>query len=119
QIDHIMPIASNGLDDLDNLAYACSPCNSHKSAREKCIDPLNQETAPLFNPREQKWNEHFQWSSDKSEILGLTSIGRATIHCLQLNTIYNEMPVYFGVWLAGIQLIKASFFFRACVIISL
>ncbi|HEY3227585.1 MAG TPA: hypothetical protein VGJ87_00105 [Roseiflexaceae bacterium] len=40
---------------------------------------------PLFNPRAQRWDEHFAWSDDGTQILGLTAIGRATIVALQLN----------------------------------
>ncbi len=38
-----------------------------------------------FNPREQNWFEHFQWSDDGLYIISLTAIGRATVVALQLN----------------------------------
>ncbi len=37
----------------------------------------------LFNPRVDKWNQHFQW--DSMILVGLTSIARATIETLDLN----------------------------------
>ena len=33
----------------------------------------------LFNPRTQTWFEHFHWSTDGLQILGLTPIGHATV----------------------------------------
>jgi len=39
---------------------------------------------PLFNPRQQRWSEHFGWSEDGLRIVGLTPIGRATAVALQL-----------------------------------
>jgi hypothetical protein len=47
---------------------------------------LNQKTAvALFNPRTQKWFDHFRWSDDGLYILGLTPIGRATVLALHLS----------------------------------
>jgi hypothetical protein len=40
---------------------------------------------PLFNPRQQRWDEHFAWSEDSLRITGLTPVGRATVEALQLN----------------------------------
>lgn len=39
----------------------------------------------IFNPRKQQWAEHFAWSHDFSLIIGLTAVGRVTIHTLRLN----------------------------------
>jgi hypothetical protein len=85
EIDHIKPQSLGGTDDLDNLASACVDCNRYKSDRKKCIDPLTNQEVSLFNPRTQTWKEHFQWSDDKTELLGISDVGRATIDCLQLN----------------------------------
>ena len=42
-----------------------------------------EETVPLFNPRKDKWNEHFRW--DGYYMSGLTAVGRATVDALLLN----------------------------------
>lgn len=86
QIDHIKPQALEGSDELENLAYACVDCNSHKSYRETCQDPLTKESVAIFNPRTQTWKAHFEWSTDKTVLLGLSPEGRATVDCLELNT---------------------------------
>ncbi|MEA5469208.1 hypothetical protein VB714_10030 [Spirulina sp. 06S082] len=39
----------------------------------------------MFNSRQQRWSDHFQWSKDGTEIIGLTACGRATVAALQLN----------------------------------
>jgi hypothetical protein len=38
---------------------------------------------PLFNPRMQNWDDHFELSG--AQIIGRTAIGRATVSLLRLN----------------------------------
>lgn len=80
-----MPVSLGGTDSLDNLALACFHCNRRKTNRLTAIDPETGETVPLFNPRQDNWREHFVWSVDKLQVVGLTAIGRATIATLSLN----------------------------------
>jgi hypothetical protein len=42
-------------------------------------------SAPLFNPRQDNWNEHFAWADDYTVVRGLTAAGRATVAALRLN----------------------------------
>lgn len=44
----------------------------------------------LFNPRKQNWREHFEFSQDKTEIIGKTACGRATVESLQMNNFYQK-----------------------------
>lgn len=53
--------------------------------------PLTGEEVPLFNPRKQLWAEHFMWSEDGTQVVGLTSCGRATVITLQLNNVIAVM----------------------------
>jgi hypothetical protein len=39
----------------------------------------------LFNPRAEKWNEHFRWSRDGTRLEGRTPQGRATVVALDVN----------------------------------
>jgi hypothetical protein len=39
----------------------------------------------LFHPRNNAWNDHFVWSTDRVRIVGLTPVGRATVELLELN----------------------------------
>lgn len=85
QIDHVIPRAKEGSDTEDNLCLACELCNQYKWTKTQGLDPQSGETVALFHPRQQKWHEHFTWSEDGSEILGLTAYGRATVVAFKLN----------------------------------
>jgi hypothetical protein len=84
-IDHIVSLAQGGTDDSENLALACFHCNRRKSDRATGIDPESGLAFDIFNPRREQWNEHFIWSADRTEIIGLTATGHATIAQLELN----------------------------------
>jgi len=84
-MDHIIPVAAGGQTERDNLWLACRACNEFKGARTHADDPKTGERARLFDPRRQTWSEHFVWSTDQTEVVGLTSTGRATAIALQLN----------------------------------
>lgn len=84
-VDHILPVARGGTDHESNLCLACELCNLYKWAKTEGVDPVTGIVVKLFNPRLQKWLDHFSWSEDGLEIVGLTPIGRATIGALRLN----------------------------------
>jgi len=46
-VDHMVPIAQGGTDDIDNLALACKACNSGKAGRvpEQCGYTIKTPTA--------------------------------------------------------------------------
>lgn len=85
QIDHIQLLAKGGTDTEDNLCLACELCNQYKWIQTESLDPQSGETVSLFHPRQQQWKEHFTWSAEGTEIIGLTACGRATIDALRLN----------------------------------
>ncbi|WP_099241087.1 HNH endonuclease [Synechococcus sp. BDU 130192] len=91
EIDHIIPKAAGGSDEEDNLWLACRLCNSYKGTKTHGIDPVTNTTVTLFNPRTQKWSEHFIWEREGALIRGLTACGRATVLALQLNNPYAVM----------------------------
>ena len=84
-VDHIVPLAQNGEDTLDNFALACFHCNRRKATKTTAIDPQFGVEVPLFNPRQSSWSEHFIWSVDRLSVIGLTPTGRATVAALNLN----------------------------------
>ena len=86
-VEHIIPKAKNGTNSIENLAYACLACNSHKYTHTEGIDPVSGFTVSLYNPRKDIWHNHFQWNNDFSLIMGITAIGRATIERLHLNRV--------------------------------
>ena len=83
--EHIIPIARGGKSILDNLASACGGCNAFKYDKTEALDPAEGLLCPLFNPRIDVWLEHFTWDADFTRIIGLTSVGRATVGALRLN----------------------------------
>jgi hypothetical protein len=84
-IDHIIPVSEGGEDDLENLALACLHSNLHKSNKQTAFDRKAEQMAPLFNPRKDRWSDHFIWSRNGLLIIPLTPIGRATVDLLELN----------------------------------
>lgn len=91
EIDHLTPTARGGTDDEENLWLACRMCNGFKSDHTHGRDPVTGEEIRLFNPRTQRWTEHFAWSEDGTQIVGLTPCGRATVVMLQLNNVIAVM----------------------------
>jgi hypothetical protein len=87
EVEHIIPEAKGGTDDLDNLASACGGCNGHKYIKTQAADPFDNQLVPLYNPRSMNWQEHFIWSDDYLLILGTSPIGRATVNALKLNRL--------------------------------
>ena len=82
EIEHINP---DGGDALDNLCLSCGNCNRSKGVATSGIDPETLNAVTLFNPRTQRWSEHFTWIENGTVIIGLTSIGRATVDRLKMN----------------------------------
>jgi len=85
EIDHLIPESLGGVTEEENLWLACSLCNDHKSNRIAATDPETGEMVRLFDPRRQIWNDHFRWSEDGDQVIGLTATGRATVAALHLN----------------------------------
>ncbi len=84
-IEHIIPRSKGGTSDLGNLAVACQGCNNFKYSHIEAIDPITGEPVRLYHPRQHNWRDHFTWTNDSTQMLGLTPTGRATIDRLQLN----------------------------------
>ncbi|HKB03388.1 MAG TPA: HNH endonuclease [Gemmataceae bacterium] len=84
-IEHVRPQIRRGRDSPDNLALSCQGCNNHKYDRTKGRDPISGREVRLFNPRRDRWEDHFAWAADGTVILGMTPIGRATVETLRLN----------------------------------
>ena len=86
-IEHVLPVVLGGKTNMDNLALACGGCNSHKYTKVEALDEIEQIMVPLYNPRKDSWYDHFAWSADCLQMIGRTSIGRATVQALNLNRL--------------------------------
>jgi hypothetical protein len=84
QIDHIVAEKHGGVTASENLAFACTFCNRAKGTDLASIDATTGELVRLFNPRVDRWNEHFEIRADAIEPLG--SIGSVTVRLLGFNT---------------------------------
>jgi 5-methylcytosine-specific restriction endonuclease McrA len=84
-VDHVIPVSLGGKDNVDNLTLACFHCNRHKTNRLTAIELETQTEIPLFNPRQDSWQEHFIWSMDGLSIVGISPTGKATVVALLLN----------------------------------
>ena len=83
-IDHIIALKHGGTDADDNLCLACPECNAYKGENVAALDPLSREATKLYDPRQQKWDDHFRIDSDAT-LTGLTPEGRASIIVLRMN----------------------------------
>jgi hypothetical protein len=84
-VDHVQPKAEDGPTAIDNLALACVSCSLRKGARQSAIERDSGAEVDLFNPRTQKWNEHFRWVG--ATVQPLTACGRVTVDLLALNRL--------------------------------
>lgn len=82
-IDHIVPRSAGGATARHNLALACVSCSLRKEARRSAVDPHTGRRVTLFNPRRQRWSDHFRWEA--ATIVPLTVTGRATVAALGMN----------------------------------
>jgi hypothetical protein len=87
EIEHIVPRADGGSDEEHNLWLSCRMCNGHKGSQTMRLDTVTGRRVRLFNPRRQRWSDHFRWGDDGTEVIGKTPCGRATVEALQLNNV--------------------------------
>jgi 5-methylcytosine-specific restriction endonuclease McrA len=99
-IEHVIPKARGGSDEADNRALACPSCNLKKSDLISSTDPETGMAVPLFNPRQDVWEEHFRWEGYC--IVGQSAIGRALIALFDLNSprrqLIREAEEHFGLF---------------------
>ncbi|MGC2238680.1 MAG: HNH endonuclease signature motif containing protein [Pyrinomonadaceae bacterium] len=86
EVEHIFPLSRGGDDDKSNLALSCRSCNLYKSDSISWFEEEIQIEARIFNPREDVWTVNFALDRKTGEITGLTSIGKATISRLRINS---------------------------------
>ena len=56
-VEHIDPL---GGDHPNNLCLACASCNLSNAQATTALDPETGIEVQLFNPRQQRWLEHFE-----------------------------------------------------------
>jgi hypothetical protein len=58
-VEHIIARQHRGSSHEDNLALSCGYCNYHKGPNIAGLDPETGQLVPLFNPRRNRWSDHF------------------------------------------------------------
>jgi len=81
--DHIVPLQHGGMTNQENLALACWRCNRNKGPNVGSFDPVTNLLTPFFDPRKQKWTEHFVLEG--VFIQPLTPEGRVTTKIFRFN----------------------------------
>jgi hypothetical protein len=84
-VEHILAQQHVIDDSIANLALSCPDCNRYKGPNLTTIDIESQRIVPLFHPRLDQWEEHFEFQG--ALIVAKTVIGRATIRLLEMNSI--------------------------------
>jgi hypothetical protein len=83
EVDHIISRKHGGITEASNLALSCARCNRAKGTDVGSVLPDRGEFTRLFNPRIDRWAEHF--ALEGARINGRTGIGMATAKLLRLN----------------------------------
>jgi hypothetical protein len=82
EVEHIISLKHGGSSELSNLAYACAFCNRHKGSDVGSVSEAG-EFSRFFNPRSDRWSEHFRL--DGNIIRPLSVIGEVTARILLFN----------------------------------
>ena len=82
-IDHVISEKHGGRTRFDNLALACVFCNQAKGTDLGSIFSATGELVRFFNPRVDRWIDHFALVGNK--IKALDPIGEVTARILGFN----------------------------------
>ena len=83
QVEHIISEKHGGETIAENLAYACVFCNRFKGSDIGSIARRTGVLTPFYNPRRDRWHEHF--SLREVHIEPLSDIGQVTASILEFN----------------------------------
>ena len=83
EVDHIVSIKHGGLTLAENLAHACFHCNRHKGTDLGSLNPQTGAFLRFYNPRIDRWAEHFSFWQGRIE--RLTATGEVTVRVLDFN----------------------------------
>ena len=85
EVDHIIGLKHGGATEMDNLAFACLRCNRHKGTDLASLNWQTRQVVRFFNPRTDRWSEHFQLHS--AGVAPLTEIGEVTARIFGFNDV--------------------------------
>ena len=82
QVEHIVSEKHGGRSVESNLAYACVFCNRYKGSDVASISIRSAQLRSFFNPRGDRWRDHFRL--DEAMIAPLTDVGEVTAAIMRL-----------------------------------
>lgn len=85
QVEHVIAEKHHGPTVADNLAYACVFCNRFKGSDIGSLSARTRQLCRLFNPRTDRWADHFALEVDEVMIRPLTDVGEVTVNILEMN----------------------------------
>ena len=86
EVDHIIAEKHGGQTFSENLCLSCPDCNAFKGSDIASIDwETDEALTRLFDPRRDKWDEHFRIEPTTGRLEARTAVGRVTIFLLRLN----------------------------------
>jgi hypothetical protein len=83
EVDHVISEKHGGPTEAENLAYACVFCNRAKGTDIGSVVPGGNVFVRFFNPRTDRWADHFVLVGSRIE--GKTDIGVVTARILEFN----------------------------------
>lgn len=83
QVDHIISEKHGGRTEAGNLGYACTFCNRSKGTDIGSIARSTRKFTRFFNPRTDRWAEHFAMNGVVIE--ARSPIGETTARILGFN----------------------------------
>jgi HNH endonuclease len=84
EVDHIISEKHGGLTQAGNLAHACVFCIQAKGSDVGSIHWESGQFVRFFNPRMDRWADHFVLAGNRIE--GVTAIGVVTARILGFNS---------------------------------
>ena len=91
QVDHIIPPRHGGVDEIQNLAWACFYCNNNKGTDIATYDLNSRQPVFLYNPYFDEWSEHFT-INENGYIIANSSKASGTIRLLKMNN-YKRVEI--------------------------
>jgi hypothetical protein len=82
-IDYVIAEKHGGPTAAENLALSCALCNGFKGSDLASVDPATGAVVPLFDPRRDRWADHFRLEDGRIE--PLTPAARVTARLLHFN----------------------------------
>jgi hypothetical protein len=83
EVEHVISEKHGGLTAENNLAFACVFCNRYKGTDLGSVLPGAHTLIRFFDPRRDRWSEHFRL--DGPRIVPRTDVGIVTARILDFN----------------------------------